>query len=68
MVGDGTTTDRLAPVQVGDATSWAGVEAGESQSCGLQSDGSAWCWGANHSGQLGDAAVLLRASPALVLD
>jgi len=40
------------PAQV-SAASWAHVTVGDSYSCGIQSDGSAWCWGADQLGQAG---------------
>jgi alpha-tubulin suppressor-like RCC1 family protein len=39
--------------QVGTSTNWITVAAGNSHSCGLQSDGTLSCWGANDRGQLG---------------
>ena len=43
------------------------LSAGVSHSCGLEANGKAWCWGANESGQLGDASTLDRPSPVEVL-
>jgi alpha-tubulin suppressor-like RCC1 family protein len=33
--------------------SWSKVAAGSDHTCGLRSDGTLWCWGAAHLGQLG---------------
>lgn len=45
QLGDGTTTDRLAPVQVGSDTDWMGVSGASYGTCGLKSSGTMWCWG-----------------------
>lgn len=52
-VGDGSTTNRPAPVQVGiaDVQSIAG---GYAHSLALKRDGTVWAWGLNNCGQLGD--------------
>lgn len=42
------------------------VAAGSSHTCGLTSDGTATCWGANESGQLGDGLRRDRPRPAAV--
>ena len=46
-MGDGTTTDRTFPVQIGTATNWASAESGNSHSLGLKTDGTLWAWGTN---------------------
>jgi alpha-tubulin suppressor-like RCC1 family protein len=43
------------------------VSAGERHTCIVSADGSAWCWGANESGQLGDGTVTDRGTPVQVL-
>jgi len=59
QLGDGTNTDRGAPVQVSDpsggAVTWAGVSAGARHTCAITTTGDAYCWGSNIEGQLGDA-------------
>ncbi len=42
------------------------LAAGVSHGCGLQADGTAWCWGANESGQLGDGTTRDRNSAVKV--
>ena len=39
------------------------VTAGDLHSCGLQTDGSAWCWGGDQADQLGDSTQTNSSSP-----
>ena len=55
QVGDGTTTDRAAPVQITSLTNVIAIDAGAYHSIALKSDGTVWAWGVNSSAQLGDA-------------
>jgi alpha-tubulin suppressor-like RCC1 family protein len=57
QLGDGTLTQRPAPVQVGTGVDWTKVSAGGGHSCGLRGEGTLWCWGNNVSGQLGDPTI-----------
>jgi alpha-tubulin suppressor-like RCC1 family protein len=54
QIGDATHTNALTPVTVGfdPATVTTNVVSGDYHSCALQSDGSVWCWGNNHDGEL----------------
>ena len=65
-LGDGTTTQRTSPVQVGVATTWALVSAGTSHTCATSVDGTLWCWGHNTSGQLGDGTLTERRTPVRI--
>ncbi|NBT26834.1 MAG: hypothetical protein EBT09_09835, partial [Actinobacteria bacterium] len=54
-LGDGTSgTARLVPVAVSGGRTYLGLASGGGHTCGLTIDGSAYCWGYNESGQLGD--------------
>jgi alpha-tubulin suppressor-like RCC1 family protein len=65
-IGDGTTTDRMAPTLVGAPGSFAQVSTGFAHSCALTTAGVAYCWGRNYDGQLGDGSFTDRATPTLV--
>ena len=60
QLGDGTTgtgfrsADRTAPVVVSGGLSFTALAGGGVHTCGLLTGGSAYCWGSNASGQLGD--------------
>ena len=56
-LGDGTTTDRLAPVQATGLTGVTQVAGGCDHSLALRSDGTVWAWGNNSAGQLGRGTV-----------
>jgi alpha-tubulin suppressor-like RCC1 family protein len=51
-LGDGTTTDRVEPVQVQTKIRFVAIWAGGS-ACALDSVGQAYCWGSNVAGQAG---------------
>lgn len=63
QVGDGTTTNKTIPTQVGSNTNWVSVFVGEQHTCGLKTDGTLWCWGRNSSGQLGDGTTINTNTP-----
>jgi alpha-tubulin suppressor-like RCC1 family protein len=58
QIGDGTTTNRYAPVQVrapggnGYLTNIIAIAAGDAHSLALAADGSLYTWGSNQYGQL----------------
>ncbi len=45
---------------------FAAVSAGENHTCGVTSSGSAYCWGFNGSGELGDGTTISRTTPVAV--
>jgi alpha-tubulin suppressor-like RCC1 family protein len=67
-VGDGTTTDRLTPVNVvGLASGVSAVSAGYEHTCVLKAGG-VKCWGHNSDGQVGDGTTTDRLTPVPVAE
>lgn len=67
QVGDGTTTHRYAPAQVGSLNTWtSGVAVGYAHTCAIRTDDSLWCWGNNMVGQVGDGTTVRRLTPVQV--
>ncbi|MFN5677972.1 MAG: RCC1 domain-containing protein, partial [Roseiflexaceae bacterium] len=68
QLGDGTTTDRSAPVAVSMPTgvTFTQIDAGQAYTCALTSAGIAYCWGKNSVGQLGDGTTTDRSIPMAV--
>jgi alpha-tubulin suppressor-like RCC1 family protein len=45
QLGDGTTTSRYTPTQIGTDTDWATVTTGGATTCATKTDRTLWCWG-----------------------
>ena len=61
QLGDGTggnggdqSANRLVPVAVSGGRTYTALAAGDAHTCGLATGGTAYCWGYNGNGQLGD--------------
>jgi len=66
-LGDGTTTNSATPVAVSGGLSFVAISAGGGlHTCGITSAGSAYCWGYNVDGALGDGTNSNSAIPAAV--
>jgi len=70
-LGNGVTvndpaSDALTPQQVGSASDWSGVSAGDGQTCAVNTGGQLWCWGANGHGQLGTGSTTTMATPTRI--
>ncbi|MFN8488979.1 MAG: Ig-like domain-containing protein [Caldilineaceae bacterium] len=66
-LGDGTTLQRLTPVDVSGLTSGVDkVVAGNFHTCAVTVAGGLQCWGNNLAGQLGDGTQLSRLTPTAV--
>ena len=68
QLGDGTTAPRNepTPVTTPPGVTFAAVSAGGNHSLALDTDGNAWAWGLNGSGQLGDGSSSSRSVPTRV--
>ena len=60
-----TYTSPLAVNGMG-AGSTLSIDGGDNATCAVKTDGSAWCWGQNSEGRLGDGTTTLRTVPAPV--
>ena len=68
QLGDNTTTNRFSPVSVvGGFTDWCQVSAGDIHMLGVRTNGTAWGWGRNSAGQLGDNTTVSKSSPVSVV-
>lgn len=70
QVGDGTTIDKTAPVQIGSDTNWAKVAAGGfflgGFAIAIKTTGTLWAWGGNGNGQLGDGTLIQKTTPVQI--
>jgi hypothetical protein len=66
QLGDGTTSERHYPVQIGSDHKWVSVEAGFDHSLAMKSDGTLWAWGWNLYGSVGDGTTSERDSPVQI--
>ena len=67
QLGDGTDSDRAAPVMVsGLPAAVTALATGSVHTCALTASGEVWCWGNNRSGQLGDGTLIDRSTPVRV--
>ena len=67
-LGDGTTVSKTSPVSVsGGFTDWIQLSAGDAHSSGIRANGTAWGWGNNGSGRLGDGTATSKSVPVSVV-
>jgi len=64
--GLGVIENLMTPREVKGNISFASLATGVFQTCGISTDGKAYCWGRNGSGQLGDGTTTMRVEPAAV--
>jgi len=68
QLGDNTVTQRTSPVSVvGNFIDWCQVSAGTRNSLAVRTNGTAWGWGQNFYGSLGDNSTTSRSSPVSVV-
>jgi alpha-tubulin suppressor-like RCC1 family protein len=68
QLGDNTTVNKSSPVSViGGFTNWCQLSAGSKHSLGVRTNGTAWAWGYNNNGQLGDNTTTNTSSPVSVI-
>jgi hypothetical protein len=68
QLGDGTRTDRTAPVDVvGLHGPAAAIATGAFHTCAVLRRGGIDCWGSNGTGQLGDGTTVDRSHPVAVV-
>ncbi|HEX3759946.1 MAG TPA: hypothetical protein VHW23_14625 [Kofleriaceae bacterium] len=58
---------RCVPTEPPPAECFAAIGAGDEHSCAIRSDGTAWCWGSNSFGQLGDGTTNDQIAPVAVV-
>jgi len=59
-------TNATCTFSVANCWRWTRISAGGAHTCGVRSDGTAWCWGAGNYGQLGRNSTLPSSIPAAV--
>jgi len=66
QLGDGTTTSRNTPSQVGTANDWASISCGVNHAVAIKNNGTLWTWGFNIQGQLGDGTTVNKSVPTQI--
>jgi alpha-tubulin suppressor-like RCC1 family protein len=67
QLGIGANSDAVSvPVAPNGGHTWTAIELGDFHSCGISTDGIAYCWGSNIGGKLGDGTLLDRYVPTAV--
>lgn len=68
VLGNDSTVDNSSPVSVvGGYTDWCQISAGRDHAVAVRQNGTAWAWGLNAAGQLGDNTVDNKSSPVSVV-
>jgi len=63
QLGDNTTVSKSSPVSVvGGFVDWVQISAGGSHSVGVRANGTAWAWGSNGYGHLGNNTQFINVS------
>jgi alpha-tubulin suppressor-like RCC1 family protein len=68
QLGDNSIVIKSSPVSVvGGYTDWCQTSAGAQSSSGVRTNGTAWGWGCNGQGRLGDNSIVNKSSPVSVV-
>ena len=57
ILGDGTSTSKSSPVQIGTLSDWLDIACGHSHTIAVKTNGTLWSWGNNTNGQLGQGLL-----------
>tara|TARA_R110002124_G_scaffold253119_1_gene418549 strand:- start:60 stop:836 length:777 start_codon:yes stop_codon:yes gene_type:complete len=66
QLGDGSTTGRSSPVQIGSLTTWSNVNTGDTFCAAIKTDGTIWAWGWNDKGPVGQGNTTNYSSPVQI--
>ena len=66
QLGDGSTTNRSSPVQIGSDTDWKWLSCRTYHVLAERTDGTIWAWGSGGDGQLGNGDVNNISSPVQI--
>lgn len=70
QIGDNNFTTPAGPVFVSagslSGTAWTNITVGQTNSCGIRDNGSAWCWGQGSYGAIGNNSTANQGSPSVV--
>jgi len=64
QLGDGTNTNRVAPVAVNGGLTFTAIDAGFAHVLGIATGGVGYAWGSNNQGQLGDGTTSGKTAPS----
>jgi len=65
-IGDGTSTSKSSPVQIGTLNNWSIIADGYYSGHAIKTVGTLWAWGGNPQGNLGDDTIVDRNSPVQI--
>lgn len=64
QMGNGTlTATNTTPVELSGGYKWIDISTGQNSACGIQIDGTAWCWGNDGNGKLGNGPAGNQLTP-----
>ena len=68
-LGDGTTSNRFSPIQIGTDNSWAYLSENGTNTYtrhAIKTNGTLWGWGLQNYGKIGDNSVTRRSTPVQI--